>query len=158
LMKRSNDRISTNQDFVYIREDIEEYRKAQADKTVSLNEKQRLKEKEEADARQKARDKELRARKDAEEKVYEITLKQVHLPGLPPPVAKTNQVATAQSEDLDTAPDGDTSNGANPDEAKLLTFDWNAAYLQEAERILVDYLQLLPKNSPLIANQGERAQ
>src|SRR5262249_12157971 len=42
LLKRSTDRTSTNQDFVYIREDIELYRKLQADKTVSLNEKQRL--------------------------------------------------------------------------------------------------------------------
>lgn len=162
LMSRSNDRVATNQDFVYIREDIEEYRKAQADKSISLNEKQRLKEKEEIDARQKARDKELRARKETEDKVYEITLKQVDLPGLPPPVEKTNTLANAEreisgtngvamdkpTEVIEAAP-GDDS------EEKLMTFDWSAAYLQEAERILVDYIHLT-KNRPMIANQLDR--
>src|SRR5205823_8089958 len=95
LLKRSNERVTTNQDFGYIREDIEQFRKNQADKTVSLNEQARLKEKEEADARQKARDKERLARKDADLKVYELALKQVDLPGLPPPVQKTNTTTLA---------------------------------------------------------------
>lgn len=155
LMRRSNERVATNQDFVYIREDIEEYRKAQADKTISLNEKQRIKEQQEAEARQKARDKELRARKDSEEKVYEITLKQTDLPGLPPPLSKTNGVAKVETD----LPSGEDAEGdiAEAADEKLLTFDWNAAYLQEAQRILADYLRLLDKNSPLIANQPGRA-
>ena len=90
LLRRSNQRISTNQDFTYIREDIQQFRKTQADKTVSLNEKERLKEKEELDARQKARDKERLARKESDEKIYELTMRLAALPGLPPPVAKTN--------------------------------------------------------------------
>src|SRR6185436_6689559 len=90
LLQRSTQRIGTNQDYAYIREDIELFRKNQQDKTISLNEKQRLKEKDEADARQKARDKERLARKEADHKIYELALKQVDLPGLPPPVEKTN--------------------------------------------------------------------
>ena len=73
-----------------MREDIEQFKKHQADKTISLNEKQRLKEQDEAEARQKARDKERLARPEPPEKVYELTLKQAALPGLPPPVTKTN--------------------------------------------------------------------
>jgi Periplasmic protease len=153
LLRNSNERISTNQDFIYIREDIEEYRKAQADRTISLNQKQRLKEQEEAEARQKARDKELRARKDSEEKIYEISLKLADQPGLPPPVQKTNTVAKVEGEALEL--DGDTSD--SPEDEKLLTFDWNTAYLQEAQRILVDYIRLLEKDAPMIANQADRA-
>ena len=46
--------------------EIERYKKALADKSVSLNEETRLKEKEEADARSKARKKELAQRSEAE--------------------------------------------------------------------------------------------
>ncbi|MBC8094410.1 MAG: carboxy terminal-processing peptidase [Akkermansiaceae bacterium] len=170
LMKRSSDRIATNQDFVYVREDIEEYRKAQADKTISLNEKQRLKENTDAEARQKVRDKELRARKDPEEKVYEITLKNADLPGLPPPVQKTNSLAAKTeiqapgTNDVETAVvkalEADiVEPGQDADaEEKLLAFDWNVANLTEAERILIDYLALFPKRSPMIADQKEVVQ
>jgi carboxyl-terminal processing protease len=96
LLRRSSTRTATNQDFVYIREDIEQFRKTQNDKTVSLNEAKRLKEKEEAEARQKARDQERLAREEADKKIYELALKHLDLPGLPPPVQKTNAV-TAQT-------------------------------------------------------------
>ena len=46
-----------------MREDIKEVDKAVADKTISLNEEQRLKEKDEADARRQAREAELKTRK-----------------------------------------------------------------------------------------------
>ncbi len=82
LRKRSTQRIAADRDFAYLREDIELFKKQQADKTISLNEKERLKEKAEIDARQKARDKERKARKDPEEKVYELTLKIADLPAL----------------------------------------------------------------------------
>jgi len=51
LRKRSSERVATDKEFSYIRQDIEFFKKQQADKTISLNEKVRLKEKEEADAR-----------------------------------------------------------------------------------------------------------
>ncbi len=69
LLRRSSQRVATNQDFVYIRQDIDEFRKHQADKSFSLNEKERLKEQEDADARQKAREKEIKSRKEPNEKV-----------------------------------------------------------------------------------------
>src|SRR5262249_25087600 len=64
----------------YILEDIEQFKKMQADKTISLNEKQRLKEKEESDARDKARNEERLTRKEPNEKLYELTLRQLELP------------------------------------------------------------------------------
>jgi carboxyl-terminal processing protease len=97
LKKRSEARIATNRDFVYLRGEIERYQKSLAEKTISLNEGQRLKEKKEADERLKLRKKELAARPEPEGKVYELTLKQVDLPGLPPPAARTNHFASGQS-------------------------------------------------------------
>ncbi len=156
LRKRSAQRLATDKEYAYIREDIALYNKQVSDKTVSLNEQQRLKEREEADARQKARDKERRARTEPQEKVYELTRKQAETPGLPPPVTKTNSVARTSTEKPSTAsastnaelaatsmpsaapadldPDADEERPPVPDAA-----------LVEAEHILTDYISLLPK-------------
>ncbi len=93
LLKRSAKRVAEDKDFEYLREDIEQYKKGLADKTVSLNEEQRLKEKEEAEARSKARQEELKARPPIDEKVYELTLKLADLPGLPPPVERKRRAS-----------------------------------------------------------------
>lgn len=163
LLKRSTERIATNQDYVYIREDIEQFRKNQADKTVSLNEASRLKEKEEAEARHKARDKERLARKESPQLVYELTLKQVDLPGLPPPVQKTNATlartpagvgaalstnavaAISQAAESIPAMDGEE------EEEKAPVVD---AALEEVEQILKDYISLLSRKNLLSLKQG----
>jgi carboxyl-terminal processing protease len=75
LAKRSAARVAKSKDFAYVTEDIGLVKKAMADKTVSLNEKQRLKESAENEARRKTRDAELKARKPSGEKVYDLTLK-----------------------------------------------------------------------------------
>ncbi|HEU0038364.1 MAG TPA: carboxy terminal-processing peptidase, partial [Verrucomicrobiae bacterium] len=162
LLQRSNERVATNQDFTYIREDIDLFKKRQADKTISLNERERLQEKDADDARQKARDKERLARKDADQKVYELTLKQVDLPGLPPPLEKTN-TATKNFSAKD-APPGDSATSASVTakaansagdldgedaEDKPSPVD---AMLDETERILVDYIALLAQKNLLTAN------
>jgi carboxyl-terminal processing protease len=168
LLRLSNERVATNQDFAYVREDIERFRKALAEKTVSLNEKVRLKEKEELDARNKGRDKERLARQESAEKTFEITLKQAQLPGLPPPVTKTNStlakvlgpkaslVAVAGTNSpIAAAKQGvsDTSNlDGELDEEKAPAVD---AALIESEHILMDYLSLLPKGS--LATTGPSA-
>jgi len=155
LRAQSEKRVAADQEFAYVRDDMEQFKKHQADKTISLNEGQRLKEQEEAEARQKARDKERLARKEPPQTVYEIPLTQAALPGLPPPVAKTNAlaklgvspgnglsgtstnsaVAAASSSPLEDSLEGeDPEKPAVPDETLL-----------ETERILVDYLSVLPK-------------
>src|SRR5262249_40450730 len=48
LRKRSTDRVNNDKEFSYVREDIAVYNKKQADKSVSLNEKRQLQEREEA--------------------------------------------------------------------------------------------------------------
>jgi len=135
LLTRSNDRVNTNQDFVYVRQDIEQFRKLQAENSVSLNQSERFKEWDEEDARLRARDKERLARKVAEPTVYDLTLKQVDLPGLPPPVGKTNNA----SADLA---------GAHADAESVIDEEVAPAVdatLEETQRILVDYVGLLSR-------------
>src|SRR6185503_17873445 len=97
LKKRSDARVKSDSDFAYIRDEVERYKKTAAEKTVSLNEAQRIKEKEEADERSKNRKKELAARPPAHDVIYEVKLKDVDTPGLPAPEKKTNQVTAATS-------------------------------------------------------------
>ena len=169
LRRRSSERVAHDREFDFVREDIEIFKKQQADKSISLNEKQRLKEKEEAEARQKVRDKERLARADSPEKVYEITLKQADLPGLPAPAAKTNaalakltlngtggtSAAGTNSASVATAPSKSVDAGLDEeaDEEKPPVVDVD---LVESEHILVDYLTLLRK--PDVASAaGNRA-
>ncbi len=154
LRRLSAQRIANDREYSYIRQDIEIYKKKSAEKTVSLNEKQRLKEKEDDEARVKARDKERLARAESPEKVYEISLKQALLPGLPPPVAKTNNLArlshpglpgASTNGSIAAAPDGSAAERLDDaDEEKPPAVD---APLAEAEHILVDYLGMLPKGN-----------
>lgn len=169
LLQRSTQRVATNRDFAYIREDIDLFKQRQADKTISLNERERLKEKEEEEARKKARDLEFQARKDSDQKVYLLALKDVDLPGLPPPVEKTNTVtathgggkgavftAGTNATATTTTASSEASDDADEDDEVAESGEkWSveAATLEEAERILLDYIELLSRKSLLSANQ-----
>jgi len=162
LERHSTERIATNKDFAYVREDIELFKKQQAEKTVSLNEQHWLKEKADAEAREKAREKERLARKEPAETVYELTVKQAALPGLPAPVAKTNSApaslaAHAAATATNSAAAGSPAALTTPlhaedeaDEEKAPAVD---AELVETEHILVDYLGVLGKDHALTASQ-----
>ncbi len=169
LLRRSSARINTNQEFVYIREDIEQFRKYQALNSVSLNETKRVSEWEEDDSRQRARDQERRERKAPEPIVYELTLKDVNQPGLPAPVAKTNSLSatkqTGATNQVAVTVSGNTQSPSGNDavtqsgegaQAPSVTHHWLAdedteedaapvvdATLEETERILIDYIGLL---------------
>jgi carboxyl-terminal processing protease len=146
LKDKSDLRIAKSRDFEYIREDIAEFIKRQEDKTISLNEQERLKEKNAEDARKKARDKERLARPERDIKEYEISLKQAVLPGLPEPLAKTNTLTKAVSD----VPGHPNVSAATNDPLSAPGEDEEAApsvdpTLDEAKAILVDYMQLLGK-------------
>jgi carboxyl-terminal processing protease len=169
LEKHSAKRVASEKEFAYVREDIELFKKALADKTVSLNEKQRLKEKEEAEARQKAREKERLTRRETKEKVYELALKQVDLPGLPPPISKTNNAPIVKNKksasENQTSANLKTNSGVviprqllahsdgglegDDEEEKPPPVDID---LEETKHILVDYLSLLRKEANLTVN------
>ncbi|SPE53320.1 Carboxyl-terminal protease [Verrucomicrobia bacterium] len=153
LRQHSSQRIATDPEFAYVREDIEQFKKVQADKTVSLNEKERLKEKAEADARQKAREKERAARKDPPEIVYELTVKQAGEQGLPAPLQKTNSALAKVSAPIGAAAVATNSAAvATNDSAENADQDKPAppdVELTEAEHILVDYLAVLGRDVAL---------
>jgi carboxyl-terminal processing protease len=85
LQSRSLDRVATNQEFVYARQDIETFTKAQADKTATMNEQQAIAERERDARKNHARDRERDARPLPTVKIYELTVKNSELPGLPEP-------------------------------------------------------------------------
>jgi carboxyl-terminal processing protease len=165
LLKDSEARVTASKDYDYVREDIEQYKKHQADKTISLSESQRLKEKSESEARQKARDKELAARQEPDVKTYELTLHDVDQPGLPAPVAKTNAVAKAGETKAGATTAAASTNATlaaqtprsadgeedEADEPKPTPVDFA---LEESEHILVDYLRLLEKSKVLTSNRA----
>jgi carboxyl-terminal processing protease len=149
LLKRSSERLATNQDFKYIREDIDQYRKLQADKTVSLNEDEDLKLKREADARKAARDKEREARPPTNIKVYDLKLADVDKPGPGILEVETNAVSdkislTPTNKSAAVAADSDEEQ----DDAKVPQVD---PTLDETERILADYISLMNQKG-VVAN------
>jgi carboxyl-terminal processing protease len=85
LRKNSDARIATNQDFAYVAEDIEQFKKSQADRTITLNEREAIKERERDRLKNTARDKERDSRPLPPLKIYELTVKNSTEPGLPAP-------------------------------------------------------------------------
>jgi carboxyl-terminal processing protease len=167
LIRRSTNRMAADRDFAYLLEEIKRFEKQQAEKCISLNEQKRLKEKQEADDRAKARKKELAARPEPPGKVYEIKLKDVDLPGLPPPLTWTNQVAEVQSTNVPPgsivikrtppAEAGHPVGAAHPatgapgdaEDDETASNDGPAApdiALDETRRLMLDYLELLSRN------------
>jgi carboxyl-terminal processing protease len=192
VSKKSAERVATGRDFDYVKEDIEQVKKVVAEKTVSLNEQQRLKEKEESDIRQKVRERERKARKQTDQKILTVLLTN----GVPVVVAPTNSpnrnvavtgkhpslngpLSPSPGNDRPDLPKVTISSGANPDAGqpgaesqsgstaitesssidgdpenlfdvdKVLAVD---VHLEETEHILVDYLNLLRKETALTVN------
>jgi carboxyl-terminal processing protease len=165
LRERSDARVATNQDYIYIRQDIAEFKKLQgdkptigmqnrpwdvdgtitfeADKTATLNEREALKEREKAAAQNKARDAERDSRKAPDETIYELTVENCDQPGLPPPPGETNEVAAAGMTNAVTAATGEKP----PPQIDPM--------LDETENILEDYDSLLSKSNILIANHPD---
>jgi carboxyl-terminal processing protease len=130
LRRDSEARIATNQDFNYIRQDIDEFKKVQADKTATLNEQDALNERKKNAAEKMLRDKELAKQGTPNETIYNLTVENAGEPGLPPPFMETNSPANI-------------SEGRLNDEARL----------DESEHILEDYVSLLSKSGSLTAHQ-----
>ncbi len=138
LKKRSDTRLVTDKDFVYLRGEVERYKKLMGEKSVSLNEAVRLKEKQESKARADAHKKELLARSEPKDKVYDITLALADKPGLPAPTPYKDQTAKPKTNRID--PEAEET----PDEVTAPNID---IALGEAQRIFADYLGLLPNSA-----------
>ena len=170
LRLQSEARIATNQDFVYIAQDIDELKKFQADKTMTLNEGEALKEHKTNHARDKAREAEITARKTPDVKIYEITVADADKPGLPPPssliVNVTNSVISGYSRNnsdftnffnsTNDAASADSTSTTVTNSLPTVTVSPSPLLLDptlnETENILEDYISALSSNRTLIAN------
>lgn len=161
LLARSTARIATNQDFIYIRQDIDEFQKLQVEKSATLNERQAVKERQTNNARQKSRDKEREARALPAVKIYELTVGNSGTNGLPAPapLMVTNSPQASVEADLNNVNDTNT--------LKIIAMQTNNAIgagsttnsttkptlvkspllldptLNETENILEDYISML---------------
>ena len=128
LRSKSDQRIAKDPDFADLKEDIARFGKMRADKSVSLNEAQRQKEKSELKARQAASKKDRLARAATPPAAYQVTLKDIAHPGPGEPV---------KPKPAPIDPDADADALA---ETAVPTDD---IVLHEAQNILLDYAGLL---------------
>ncbi|MEI7729492.1 MAG: carboxy terminal-processing peptidase [Verrucomicrobiota bacterium] len=154
LRKRSEARVAADKDFQWLQKEIAIFKKNQKEKSVSLNEQQRLKEKKESEARSEARKKELRTRPEPSYKIYDFTLKNVDKPGLPPATVKTNAPPSVSAKKKDekknepTKPKDPThGTGEDLDEDAKDDSPVNGVdvTLEETKRILLDMIDLSAK-------------
>jgi hypothetical protein len=142
LSKRSAARVATNTEFAYLHEDIARVQKDRADKTVSVNEKQQLKDRNDLIAQHKLREEERAKHKAVAPTEYDLTVAQATQAGLPKAHAATNDVSSADQDSDSLIPvrpnDGDELAEAIGSEAEHA----EAARLNEAESILMDYIRM----------------
>jgi carboxyl-terminal processing protease len=159
LARRSSERTATNKEFAYLREDIDRVRKQREDKTVSLNEKQQLADRAQLIAEHQQREKERATRKKDEPKVYDLTVAQAGEPGLPAPAKQTNDVASVVNGEFGFGFSADASSTGRDELTEAVNGESEhaeAARLQEARNILLDYITLLNSRTnkptaPLVA-------
>ena len=140
LRSKSETRIASSRDYAYIQEDIARYKKVIADRTVSLNEAERRREKEENRKRDEARKAERKDNPADKATVYEITLQNISAPGLVLWTPKNDDIVKLDDPDADPEdkePEG--SPGRPPLDVPLL----------EARNILADYIRLQNGIQPL---------
>ena len=150
LAEQALRRIEEDQDFAYILEDIETLKKRLEDRSVSLNESRRLAEKDDDKAKRDDRKKERKARGDAEETVFDLTIKMI----------KTNTKLGEEVENeekpirLEEDPeDGEEEIEDEDDQPKL------DPHMRETLHILHDYIKLLdPKKQIAVKENGDEAE
>jgi carboxyl-terminal processing protease len=128
LREQSAARIAADEDFKWLREDVSLVEKNRATKSVSLNEAERRREKDEAKARMKTRNAARLARNDKAPTTYEITVENSAAP-------------MDQNKRKDTLA---TSLDENADDAEP-SAPAQDILLRETQHILTDYLHLLDR-------------
>ncbi len=126
LRERSDRRRAAEKPFAALADDIARLKKSLVSKSISLNEAQRRQEMAESKVRENELASEERALWAKGPTSYEITLKNAALPGLPPPLAVTN--------------DAPAKEGDSEAKARSTTDD---LILNEGVRILADYVNAL---------------
>ena len=138
LRSHSTQRVAKNRDFSELKTEIERYREMQAEKTVSLNEAQRQKEKDELKARAETVKKERLARAITPPPAYEVTVQNANNPGL-------GEIFKPKPPTINLDPES----GEAPDSSAAPVDD---IVLHEAQNILLDYSSLL-NGQPLVSQR-----
>jgi carboxyl-terminal processing protease len=142
LEKASKARVAKSKDFAYLLEDIAEVKKRKDEKTISLNEKVRIAERDEQKARTEARKKERAARTTTADKAWVVDLEaaEKNKPLVVYTTKKTEEEKALTATKSNPDPDSDDID----DDAELV-YD---PQLTETMNILSDYSHLLSAKSP----------
>jgi carboxyl-terminal processing protease len=162
LRHRSEERVAKDPDFDYVREDIARFKKQEAEKVVSLSEPTRRAEQLADKERAEKRKREILARGEKEPLTYEISLKDADKPGLPAPMTNKTVVAISRRDvntlkvDKAAAPpsledDDDELGAAAAEDSAAVDIQ-----LREAEKILLDWVQLGGARSGTTAQAGTK--
>ncbi len=163
LLANSTARLMTNQDFKYIREDIDQFVKLQEEKAAPLNEREAIKQREHDKSLGKSREKERDARPTLANKFYELSIADAAKEGLPAelipaPIEKTNSTisnlklySTSTTNFLAVTnsdqPVSDTNSVSDVKPAPPKPKSGDDPMLEETQRILNDYISLLKNKS-----------
>lgn len=132
LEKNSKERVAHSKDFAYLLEDIAEVKKNKEEKTVSLNEKKRIAERDAQKARVEARKKERAARKDPTDKAWVVDLETIEKNK---PLAVYTAKKSEEEQQLIAKPKADPDEEAEEEDDTI--YD---AQLTEGINILNDYV------------------
>jgi len=157
IQRRSDSRIATNRDFDYVRQDILQFQKSQADRTAPLKESEAIRERQRIAAQAKLRDDERKHRPHSGQRIYEITVKDAELPDLienKPVAAETNAVqnvshadkpysATVAYQRMLAHKTGSPSQTIKPEAGENQSAPPFDPILDETESILNDYISML---------------
>ena len=149
LREKSANRVSASREYAFILEDIEEMKKRKADPSVSLNEAQRVAEKNERKAKDEARKKERHALDAHPPTILELTLEGIDKGEGPKPL-------TPKKKDADAKPTGDDDEDETADsdpEAELRL----EPQLRESLDVLRDYLDLLEAKGHRLSQGAQTA-
>jgi len=145
LDKRSKGRVAKDKDFGYVLEDIAEVKKNKENKTISLNEKTRIEERDSQKAKVEARKKERKDRAASTEKAWTVDLETIEKNK--PLAAYTGKRSEEEKLLTKAAPEPDSE--VEPEDDDQI-YD---ATLTEGLNILQDYTRLLAKG-PAKANDN----
>ena len=147
LTTRSDARIKNDQDFAYILEDIKTLKERLLDKSLSLNETTRLKEKDDEKQKRETRKKERKDRGKPEETVYDLTIKMIQKN------LKLGEEAEDEEKPIRLEEEDDNEEEVEEDEEDAPKLD---PHLRETLLILHDYIKLLdPKKQIAAKDSGD---
>ncbi|HSI84650.1 MAG TPA: carboxy terminal-processing peptidase [Candidatus Methylacidiphilales bacterium] len=135
LRESTQARVKQSQDFKYVQEDIDRWLKKKTNLTISLNEADRIKEKDDIAAQTAARKKERAARSAAGAKVLDLSLEaaEKNLPLVEPKKSAKSEPSPIPDPTATTSPE-------DKDDDSAPTFD---PQLDESLNIMGDYIDLL---------------